>query len=204
MFRSTIAVSIASLVLSSVLSAQTTFYNNLTAFNTAAGPLAGFQGFNDNRPPQASHNYGPFTIAETNGIDLVVTTVNNNFFTAATVEGAGSIWYDDNDDSRAVFTFAAPINAFGISVATAAAGTMSVFGGAWNTTFALAANQPVFWGVISTTAFTTVTFDMSGGPEVGFDALRFGTTTVVPEPQTWAMLLVGLGAMAVRARRRMV
>jgi hypothetical protein len=204
MFRFTSMVSIASMVISTALSAQVTFYNNQTAFTNAAGPLSGFEGFNDVRPAAPSHNYGPFIIAETGGINAVVTTGTNPAFNSATIEGSGSIWYDDNGASQAVFTFVNPINAFGIWTAVEVGGQMTASGGAWTNSFALTANQPSFWGVISTTSFTTVTFDMGGAQNVGFDALRFGvpSTTVVPEPQTWAMVLVGIAAMAMRNRRR--
>jgi hypothetical protein len=60
-----------------------------------------------------------------------------------------------------------------------------------------------FWGFISTTSFTTLRYD--GGTQGGFaethnmDNL---TISAVPEPETYAMLMAGLGLLGTVVRRR--
>lgn len=196
------ALAVATMSATSAVAAPV-FYTDRAAFEAAAGGLAGFEGFNDVRNPAPSHAYPGFTIGETGGFDSVVTTGANSFFSAATTEGSGSVWYDDNGDSLSTFTFDAAITAFGIDVAAAAGGLMTVSGfsgGSFG--FDLAAEQPAFFGVIDTTAFSSVTFDMEAGPEVGFDALAFGTAGVVPEPATWALMIGGMGLIGSALRRR--
>lgn len=67
----------------------------------------------------------------------------------------------------------------------------------------------LFWGITDTTnPFSTVTFGASGGDRFGFDDLTVGDIMQVrdpiPEPSTWAMMLLGFGAVGgvVRSRRR--
>ncbi len=68
-----------------------------------------------------------------------------------------------------------------------------------------------FFGVTSDTAFTS--FTLSAGaiapagtsPSIVFDNIRFGSANVsaaVPEPATWAMMLVGFGMVGAAVRRR--
>jgi hypothetical protein len=64
-----------------------------------------------------------------------------------------------------------------------------------------------FFGVTSDTAFTSFTIsgltNQSGASTV-FDNLRFGTaaTAAVPEPATWAMMIMGFGMVGASLRRR--
>lgn len=65
----------------------------------------------------------------------------------------------------------------------------------------------LFWGVTDVTnPFTTVTFGRSGADRFGFDDLTVGdarqVTGAVPEPATWAMMLVGFGLIGATVRRR--
>ncbi|MEP3226766.1 MAG: PEPxxWA-CTERM sorting domain-containing protein [Parasphingorhabdus sp.] len=176
-------------------------FTDRTAFDAATGAGLTFESF-ETEQSGATVNYPGFSVTESNGFDFITHTSINSFFTSATSDGANSIWFDDNGSSLATFVFDAPINAFGFDVAAAAAGTMTFSGGAAGS-FALGADTPTFFGLISDTAFTTLQFDMSGGPEVGFDALSFGIANVaaVPEPATWAFMIFGFGAIGGALRR---
>lgn len=57
-----------------------------------------------------------------------------------------------------------------------------------------------FFGAISTTAFSTIKITGSDFPTI--DNVALGTVTAVPEPESYAMLLAGLGLMGAIARRR--
>jgi hypothetical protein len=54
------------------------------------------------------------------------------------------------------------------------------------------------------TAFTSATFTSTGGGFADFKQLRLTTAsmTAVPEPGTWAMMLLGFGGLGVAMRRR--
>jgi hypothetical protein len=58
-----------------------------------------------------------------------------------------------------------------------------------------------FVGVIDLAGLTSITFDASGGPNIGFDLASYGAVTV-PEPGTLALL--GLAGMGLARRRRKV
>ena len=62
----------------------------------------------------------------------------------------------------------------------------------------------LFTGSASNPVFTTGTFSLSGGFTAGAATLTITRAAVaaVPEPGTWAMMLVGFGAMGVSLRRR--
>ncbi|MGB7418040.1 MAG: PEPxxWA-CTERM sorting domain-containing protein [Erythrobacter sp.] len=197
--------SVLSLVLIGVpASAAQTIYTSASDFSVAAGGGLSFESF-ENPETGPTVTYPGFSVTESGGVNVITQTSLNSFFTAATVDGSNSIWYDDNGSSVATFSFLTPISAFGLSTAFAESATAS-FGGGISGFLSLGANTPGFFGVISDTPFSTVTVNVSGSPQVGFDALSFGIaqTGAVPEPTTWAMMLLGFGFIggAMRFARR--
>ena len=62
----------------------------------------------------------------------------------------------------------------------------------------------LFTGPASNPTFNTGTFNISGGFTAGAATLTITRAAVaaVPEPGTWAMMLIGFGAMGVSLRRR--
>jgi hypothetical protein len=65
---------------------------------------------------------------------------------------------------------------------------------------------PPTWGVTMSNVYTTeIRFSGSGSLEAGIDNFRLSSlqpTAPVPEPETYAMMLAGLGLLGVMARRR--
>ena len=61
-----------------------------------------------------------------------------------------------------------------------------------------------FAGLIDSAGFTQITFSATASEGILFDRLRFGGTPggVVPEPATWAMMIIGFGAAGSMIRRR--
>lgn len=182
--------------------AAQTVFTTRSAFNAAAGSGLTFESFETQRNGQTVA-YPGVSVSETAGsFNLIVHTSNNATFTAATTHLGNSIWFSDNGPSVATFSFATPITAFGIDTAFSQARTVT-FGGGVNGSLALAANTPGFFGVISDTAFSNVTVNVDGNPNVGFDALAFGLAAApVPEPAQWALLIGGFGIVGAAARRR--
>lgn len=192
--------------------AATQIFTDEASFLAAGGAGLTFEGFDDARGPAATQVYNGFTLAEQGGSSNVIQSSRaNNVLPAGRVEGLGYVFYDDNGNSRALFSFAGTINAFGLFVTSnfdgvaGAAGDMAITGSFGSESLRLTINQPRFWGIITATPFSTVTFAMPLEPLVAFDALRHGTIlppTAVPEPRSWAMLLAGFALVGVAGRRR--
>jgi len=184
-------------------SAAPTFFSDAATFDAATGPLAGFEGFNDARPNAATQVYNGFSLSETGGVNIVVHLINfPGAFDSAIIEGGSAASYDDNGLSLGTFSFDNPITAFGLWVTRNSAGSVAITGDGGATSIDLLADTPAFFGLINMDGFSTVVFDAAGDPLVGFDALRFGDAAVIPEPATWAMLIVGFGLVGFAARRR--
>ena len=195
--------------------AATNFFTSESAFLAAGGYTLSFEGFNDARAGAALQNYAGFTLGELGGTsNSIQSSRNNNVVPAGLVEGAGYVFYDDNGNSRAVFSFDGTMNAFGIFITSSfdgvadAQGDMAITGGFGSELLRLTFNQPRFWGVIADAPFSTITFTMSLEPTLAFDALRHGTIvppqppSAVPEPQSWALLLMGFALVGYARRRR--
>lgn len=182
--------------------AAQTGYTTRAAFNAAAGSGLAFESFEAQRNGQTVF-YPGVSISETGGsFNLIVHTSNNATFSAATTNGAFSIWYSDNGSSIATFSFAAPVTAFGVDIASSQS-QLAGFGGGVSGALALAANTPGFFGVISDAPFSTVTVNVDGSSNVGFDALTFGlAAAAVPEPAAWTLLVLGFGGVGASLRRR--
>lgn len=121
-------------------------------------------------------------------------------------DGSQGVFYATPD--TITFTFAAPVNAFGINVgdlgtvgATDFSATLSNGDAAtFFTGYSGISYGQLFVGVIDSTPFTSVTF-YGTAPDDGiyFDRMQIAA---VPEPETYAMLLVGLGLLGAASRRK--
>jgi hypothetical protein len=157
--------------------------NSLTAPNTFV--FYGSPGFVD---------LGPLTVG-TNG---PLYAQNNNLW------GTGG-FLSPQQLQGATVTFAldSPVTAFAINYGAGAPMSASV--GSDFFILAPTSSPPFvmnFFGVTSDTPFSLVTLTMSGsGADI--DNIRFGTQTLaaVPEPSTWAMMLLGFGAIGFAMRR---
>jgi hypothetical protein len=196
------AVIVASAALhgASTASASPIFFTDRAAFNAAVGGGLTFESFEGDFGVLPSHTFGNLTVSETNGIDLVAQARDYSFMSFVITDGTGAIWFDDNNDSVGHFSFAVPINAFGVDIGTSESSTV-VVGGAVSSSIFLSAMLPSFWGVYDPSgSFTEITFTASGGPNIGWDALSYGVADPIPEPTT--LLLMGGGLLGLATRRR--
>jgi hypothetical protein len=176
------------------------FYSDQATFLAAAGAGLSFESFEASFPTGASVVFADFTVSETGGANGVgqLRDFPGLGVSAVIMDGTGGVVYDDNGSSVGTFfSFAFPINAFGIWIATSDASTVTV-GGDVATSIGLLAGVPAFFGVIDDAVISSISFDVSGDPNVGFDAASYGLA--VPEPAT--ILLLGLGLAAGAYRRR--
>ena len=201
-------------------SAATTIYNNRASFSAAAGDTTvetfnSFRGQNDFRTTPI--NLAAFSLVgfgnqgDRNRIDPSPTfsfgsidgTALVNAFTAGTgaTQFAGGRGGFDINFNAPIFAFGADFTGFGGADTQITAAGSSV-------------NFPAqglftkgFLGFTSDTAFTNIHFEGSPGKGDGFffDNATFSSPAVaaaVPEPSTWALMLIGFGAVGYEMRRK--
>lgn len=210
--RKTIALAVSALVLGASAHASTSFFNNEAAFLAAAAAPLNFESFENATSPSAT------TVAFAGGTFACAGTgYCPGFFGTWTLgadTGVQSVYFASPDS--ATFTFNSPITAFGVHIggagdvspntltATLGNGDSGLALNNYTGDYSVFGSNNQYFGAISTTAFTTVTFTTSNsGDGIAFDSMSFGVAAV-PEPETYAMLLAGLGVMGAVARRRRI
>lgn len=188
------------------------FFTDRTAFDTASGGGLNFESFEANFAVASSIAFTDFTVSETIGANALGQVRNYPIagLNAVITDGTGAIFYDDNGSSIGTFfSFTSPVNAFGIDIATNNGSTVTI-GGSVSTSISLSAGVPKFFGVIDTTGtFSSITFNASGGPNVGFDSASTGMAAPIsepiPEPTTMFLMgfgILGLVGFGIRQRRK--
>ena len=184
-------------------SAATMTYTNQATFNaaTSGDTLYGF-------PFTAELNLGP---SYTNG---PVTFTSNELFSFT--DGYGKPYISDRNAGRYssnTFTIASTTSALGLFLGSAFGGaTYSyIVNGVAGSITVPAASSTTFLGFTSTSGPVSVAFNVAGGNGAGvanseLDVPQFiagnAITGAVPEPATWAMMLLGFGGIGVAMRRR--
>lgn len=205
-----LVLSVAVIVLTADrVSAAPIYFTDRSAFNAAVGSGLNSQSFETAFATAATVNFTGFSMTESGGTNAIA-NADSSFATSvglsnAITNGLRMAFFDDNDNSVLTFQFTSPINAFGVDLTTSDPATVAV-GGDLSTSLTRAANTPGFFGVFDPTGtFQTVSFTASGGPNVGFDAVTFGTAAAapIPEPMTLAVFagVFGLGGLALRRRK---
>ena len=189
-------------------SAAPTAYTSDAAWTAAAPGALTLQSFEGAPTGTAtSQNYGNVNF------NCTGSTYCPGFFGQSTVlrtDGRYSVFFATPD--TATFTFNSAITAFGVDViGLGDVGMTSFFINNGSGPLALQSNYSApggtvtFAGLIDSAGFTQITFSGSAPNDgVFFDRLRFGGTPggVVPEPATWAMMILGFGAAGSMIRRR--
>lgn len=183
----------------SAASAAVVQYTDQSAYAAAAGAQT-VQNFNSSALGTTIGttpvNFGGFSVSTTG--TAVINPGN------ASYQVDGSRYLDVNLAAATLtFTFANAVNSFGanfFSLNNNQARTFVTVGGQ---TFNPLPLSPSFLGFVSTTPFTSVTFSTptSGGSndQFGVDNVTIGGA--VPEPATWALMILGMGAVGFAMRR---
>jgi hypothetical protein len=232
--RATTALATAVLILSSATqllaepmtflgtSADGTLISARDTFRAAVGDLGGslsFQGFNDFFPEENATQYfqlngaGLLKVTENSVSEHVVSTAEAIYVT----EGARAIRMSINNPSTYTFHFDRPLNAIGIDVSDVDfdSGELQIVDNLGN--MLLSFNSPsstaqdVFFGLINTQAYDTITIVAAGNPNksfggfIGFDNLEFGVAPQalddpIPTPEPASVLVWALVASVAMAR----
>jgi len=202
------------LIFSAGLSASasaSTFFTDRTSFDAiTTTTLEDFESFGEPLNTfNVTESLPDFTASETSGtpnrIGVIDKTFNDDVFAFAVTSGSNALAYDDNGASiGSLFNFSSPITALGLNIATSEGAVVSISGpGLTATTISTTANTPLFFGIIDLAGITSLAFNVSGGPNVGFDDVAYGTA-VVPLPAAlplFASVLAGLGFFGWRRKR---
>ena len=165
-------------------------YTDERAFRAATTPFV--EGFDD------------ATLRTGLEIDSTIGSISGGVFNDRVVAGS----------AQTLFTFRTPISAFGalfdLSPGGAGQGIRITLSGGRNLSVEVSRTAfGEFFGFTSNTPFTSVLF--RGGTQGGtaetytIDNLQFGlagNTGPIPEPSTWALMILGFGALGVALRRR--
>jgi len=195
--------------------AAVTTYTSSAAFNAAiAGFTTTVEDFSSGTAGQTIASGGSFNgvTYTTSGPTLDGTIITNQFnsFSGLSLGGnqsGGAQFFFDGDSVTA--TFAAPVFAVGAFFnvnansgnfgVTVGGDTSSSGSGTYDT------SSFVFAGLVSDTSFTSATFFSNSdcACSASFNIPEVITaTTAVPEPATWAVMLVGFGGLGAMLRRR--
>lgn len=197
---------LAAMVGSTVLAATPamaapTIYTDRAAFDAAAGATL-FESFEEDRRTAATQTYTDFNVSETNGSNLVY--INSylgatNGMRSANIENNGTSIFSINFNKTAyalAFDLLSDTNSI-FSITGAATSSLVVTGGGSG-----------FFGVVDNAGFTGLSLRSSATfGNYGIDALEYSITAptmtaAVPEPASWAMMMIGIGAVGYAMRRR--
>jgi hypothetical protein len=208
MKNSVLFLSIAIVATALPAHAAVTTYTDRAAFTAAAGALT-TETFNSAVSQTSFQSspvvFGPMSILgfgvqdDRNFIDIPPIS-----FTEFNIDGTTILSAFTRTDAGLVFTFATPITAWGADFGGLQNGQLrSVINVAGETlTPPIGENGLSFYGFTSSVAFTTVTFTSSGVQD-GF-AIDNVSFNAVPEPSSWALMIIGFGMVGATLRRRAI
>lgn len=180
--------------------AAVTFYSNLASWQLSANTttvldlnsLAPVNGFVSYGSP-GSVDLGPLTLGSTGPLFAQ----NNNLWGTG-----GYLSAQQLTGATVTLSFDNPVTAFAFDYAAGSSLTISV--SSQSTTLPGGTYPPFimsFFGVTADAPFSSASFTMSGSG-TDLDNLRLGSIAAVPEPATWAMMILGFCVIGGALRRR--
>ncbi len=198
-----------SFVATGQVTGDTLVFTSRSAFDAAVGATTtvDFNTYLGTTSIGSGLDVGPFTITEVNGwsgTKIKAPPFSNFDFD---VDGTSNLSTNTWNTYDVTLTFDAPITAFGADLSGFNDSFIRTTILAGSQTFAPTAtvgNEVRFFGFISDTAFTTLTFDGDASDGFAVDNISFSSSAAVPAPTSTAALIgMGLmGAVAVTRRRR--
>ena len=188
-------------------------YTDRTSFSAAAGNLT-IEAF-ESSPLVGNTTAGgvssiAFTDFGVSATPMATKLVDADHFAGSfnTTPGGKKYLYLDTDvgfqGSTATFSFSALTHAIGFDyTGVNERGTtfnLTIDGTTYALTPNVDANSFAFWGYTSDAGFTS--FTLSTSLDSGYSLDQVTYTVAIPEPQSYAMMLLGLGCIALLARRR--
>ncbi len=196
-------LTLGALLFSGSASAAPIYYTDRTTFEAALTSTLNFESFEISNQSHGTPTkvFSDFTFSESGSgaANLVVIRTSPTEFVT---DGSYTMWFDDNNNSIGTFIFNSVINAFGVDLTVNQSSTIGI-GGDLNSSLSLASNVSGFFGAIDFGgSFDTISFTPSGGPNIGWDALAYGSTNgSVPEPTTLALMGLGLAGIGWKRRK---
>jgi hypothetical protein len=178
------------------------YFTDRASFDAATGGGLNFESFEADFATADTIVFAGFTVSETLGINILGQLRDfPGLVDGAITDGTGALVYDDNGGSVGTFfSFTSPITAFGLDIATKPGSTVTI-GGSVSDSLVLIDDTPSFWGVIDMDGIASISFDASGEPNVGFDAVSFGQA-VIPAPGALLLGSIGMGIVSWLRRRK--
>ena len=210
--RFILAFLISGILFLNSLHSAVTAYTDRTAWRNAAGGtqifLVDFNSYTTDVAPTGAVDVGPFTLTPSGGwgtIPLIDSTQGG--FANSSVDGtAGVTMYALNGIRDLLVTFDNSVGSFGFDLADSFGGgrtarITTASGDFYN--FVAHTGTVGFIGLVSTSAFTSVTFSSPDNVRPQIDNFEAYSFSGIPEPSAGALLMLGAGGViALRRVRR--
>ena len=209
--RLALALTACAALLSNSLHSAVTAYTDRTAWRSAAGGAqlfyVDFNSYTTDVPATAPLNVGPFTLTPSGSWDMpLIETAQGSYGNTLVGGTSGVTMRVTSAGQQLAVSFNSPVGSFGFDLGDSFGGGRTARITTSNGDFYdfVAHTGTVgFIGLVSTSAFSSVTFSSTSNVRPVIDNFEANTFSGVPEPSAVSLLVVGLGGViALRRCRR--